>query len=174
MRRPMAARLATRPPAFTARARQGASQQGELLLRGRRRRVGFPREVRGRRARSVCIPRTAVAVLAPAAQGTRVRLDEERGLDHGAWSVLRRMYPRADVPTCQLSLDHRLSPAERYQLAAQLRPLRDRGVLVAGAEVYRREVEYEGQAIVVGGFGPFVREDLRNAGRDGHAPGSGL
>lgn len=39
-----------------------------------------------------------------------------------------------------------------------------RGELVAGAEVYRREVLYEGQAVVVGGFGPFVREDLRNAG----------
>lgn len=66
-------------------------------------------------------------------QGTRVRLDEEWGLDHGTWSVLRRMVPRADVPTCQLSLDHRLPPAERYQLAAQLRPLRDRGVLVIGS-----------------------------------------
>jgi GNAT superfamily N-acetyltransferase len=39
-----------------------------------------------------------------------------------------------------------------------------RGELVAGAAVYRRQVEYEGQSIVVGGFGPFVREDLRNAG----------
>ncbi len=38
------------------------------------------------------------------------------------------------------------------------------GELVAGAEVYRRQVEYEGRAIVVGGFGPFVREDLRNRG----------
>ena len=66
-------------------------------------------------------------------QGTQVRLDEEWGLDHGTWSVLRRMYPWAGVPTCQLSLDRRLSPAERYRLAAQLRPLRDQGVLVIGS-----------------------------------------
>jgi len=66
-------------------------------------------------------------------QGAQVRLDEEWGLDHGTWSVLRRMHPRADIPTCQLSLDYRLSPAERYQLAAQLRPLRDEGVLVVGS-----------------------------------------
>jgi len=39
-----------------------------------------------------------------------------------------------------------------------------RGELVAGAEMYRREVTYEGRVLVVGGFGPFVREDLRNAG----------
>ena len=62
-----------------------------------------------------------------------MRLDGEWGLDHGTWSVLRRMVPRADVPTCQLSLDTRLSPSERYQLAAQLRPLRDEGVLVIGS-----------------------------------------
>jgi 4,5-DOPA dioxygenase extradiol len=66
-------------------------------------------------------------------QGTHVRLDEEWGLDHGTWSVLRRMVPRADIPTCQLSLDVRLSPSERYQLAAQLRPLRDQGVLIIGS-----------------------------------------
>jgi 4,5-DOPA dioxygenase extradiol len=79
------------------------------------------------------LARQTARLTAELIRGTQVRLDEEWGLDHGAWSVLRRMYPRADVPTCQLSLDVRLSPAERYQLAAQLRPLRDQGILIIGS-----------------------------------------
>jgi len=64
---------------------------------------------------------------------TAVRLDEEWGLDHGSWSVLRYMYPRADIPVVQLSLDAALSGPQHYALAQRLAPLRDAGVLVLGS-----------------------------------------
>jgi len=59
-----------------------------------------------------------------------VTLDEARGLDHGCWSVLASMYPAADVPVVQLSLNSRQPAAEHYRLARGLAPLREENVLV--------------------------------------------
>lgn len=64
---------------------------------------------------------------------SEVILDEKWGLDHGAWSVIRHMYPKADVPVIQLSLDYYKTPAEHYELAKQLGKLREKGVLVVGS-----------------------------------------
>jgi len=62
-----------------------------------------------------------------------VELDSEWGLDHGAWSVLCRMYPKADLPVVQLSLDQRKQPAFHYELGRELRGLRKKGVLIIGS-----------------------------------------
>jgi 4,5-DOPA dioxygenase extradiol len=62
-----------------------------------------------------------------------VELDADRGLDHGTWSVLCRMFPDADLPVVQLSLDSRMEPGLHYQLAKELRGLRNRGVLIVGS-----------------------------------------
>lgn len=69
------------------------------------------------------------------ASSTAVRLDDgySWGLDHGAWSVLRRMYPAADIPTVQLSLDRTQHPRFHYELGQELQTLREEGVLIVGS-----------------------------------------
>ena len=62
-----------------------------------------------------------------------VRLDQAWGLDHGTWSVLTRLFPAADVPVVQLSLDVNKNPQQHYDLGRQLHSLRDEGVLILGS-----------------------------------------
>ncbi len=59
--------------------------------------------------------------------------DYERGFDHGCWSVLYKMFPDADIPVVQLSLDRTLTPQEHYDAGKQLSLLREQGVLVIGS-----------------------------------------
>jgi 4,5-DOPA dioxygenase extradiol len=66
-------------------------------------------------------------------QSAPVGLDTTWGLDHGAWSVLRHLYPEADVPVVQLSLDYTKNTAYHYDLAKQLQGLRQKGVLIIGS-----------------------------------------
>lgn len=67
------------------------------------------------------------------AQMPLVELDREWGLDHGSWSILCHMFPNADIPVLQLSLDSNKSPEQHYQLGKALRWLRDEGVLIVGS-----------------------------------------
>ena len=62
-----------------------------------------------------------------------VGLDQDWGLDHGCWSVLVQMYPAADIPVIQLSLDYTKPASEHYALAKELAPLRKKGVLIFGS-----------------------------------------
>jgi 4,5-DOPA dioxygenase extradiol len=66
-------------------------------------------------------------------RSTEVVLDEKWGLDHGAWSVIKHMYPKADVPVIQLSLDYYQTPQYHYDLAKELVSLRRKGVLIVGS-----------------------------------------
>lgn len=71
--------------------------------------------------------------------GTKVSFDSDRGLDHGAWSVLRHLFPAADIPVCQLSLDYEVNDPQpkplqyHYALARELAGLRRQGVLIIGS-----------------------------------------
>lgn len=62
-----------------------------------------------------------------------LKVDHEWGLDHGAWGVLRHMYPDADVPVFQLSLDQERTLEEHVALGKELQKLRERGVLILGS-----------------------------------------
>lgn len=64
---------------------------------------------------------------------TEVGLDEKWGLDHGAWSVIKHLYPNADVPVLQLSIDYTQPAQYHYDLAKQLSSLRNKGVLIVGS-----------------------------------------
>ena len=64
---------------------------------------------------------------------TQVGIDDKWGLDHGAWSVIKHLYPNADIPVIQMSIDYTQTPQYHYELAQQIKSLRDKGVLIIGS-----------------------------------------
>jgi 4,5-DOPA dioxygenase extradiol len=64
---------------------------------------------------------------------TQVGLDEKWGLDHGCWSVVRHLYPDADIPVIQMSMDYNMSTQQHYDIAKELQVLRKKGILILGS-----------------------------------------
>lgn len=67
------------------------------------------------------------------ARKTEISPDYSWGLDHGSWTVMRHLFPDADIPVVQLSLDYGKGPRHHYELAKELAPLRNKGVLIMGS-----------------------------------------
>ena len=66
-------------------------------------------------------------------KSAHVELDHDWGLVHGAWTIIRHMYPKADIPVLQLSMDYTKGPQYHYDLAKELYELRKKGVLIVGS-----------------------------------------
>jgi 4,5-DOPA dioxygenase extradiol len=144
---------------------------------------GFPRELYQVQYRAPGAPELALRVrelLTP----LNVELDQSWGLDHGTWSVLVHVFPEADVPVVQLSIDETQPPAFHFELGKRLAPLRDEGILIMGSgnlvhnlhtyawgrhtpEPYDWAVRFEQtakQLIVAGEFAPLI--EYESLGRD--------
>jgi len=144
---------------------------------------GFPRELYQVQYPAPGAPELALRVrelLAP----VNVELDQSWGLDHGTWSVLVHVYPEADVPVIQLSIDETQAAAFHFQLGKRLAPLRDEEILIIGSgnlvhnlhtyawgrhtpEPYDWAVRFEEtakQLMAEGEFAPLV--DYESLGRD--------
>jgi len=144
---------------------------------------GFPRELYDVQYPAPGAPRLARSVqeaLAP----LPVTLDTSWGLDHGTWSVLRHVYPDADVPAIQLSIDETQPPARHFEIGRRLATLRDEGILILGSgnlvhnlhtyawgrhaqEPYDWAVAFETRArdlMVTGEFQPLI--EYESLGRD--------
>lgn len=93
---------------------------------------GFPQ-----RLFEVEYPAPGSPVLAAEAQKlitkAEVGLDQKWGLDHGCWSVVKHLYPAADIPVVQMSLDYYMTPKAHYALGKELAALRKKGVLIVGS-----------------------------------------
>lgn len=93
---------------------------------------GFPKELFEVQYPAPGSPELAKATKA-LVKKTEIGLDEKWGLDHGAWSVIKHLYPKADIPIIQMSLDYYQSPQYHYELAQELSSLRNKGILIVGS-----------------------------------------
>jgi 4,5-DOPA dioxygenase extradiol len=66
-------------------------------------------------------------------QGIPFEVDTKRGLDHGAWVVLRMLYPNADIPVISMSVNQQLTPQQQYEIGKSLSALREKDILIIGS-----------------------------------------
>ena len=71
--------------------------------------------------------------LAEMVRSTEVEMDHDWGLDHGTWTIIRHMYPDANIPVLQLSIDYTKDGSFHFELASEMQALRKRGVLIVGS-----------------------------------------
>ena len=96
---------------------------------------GFPQELFDQQypAPGDAAAAQAISLLVRQRGALPLGLSDSWGLDHGAWGVLKPMFPAADIPVIQLSMDYSRAPEDHYALAQQLKALRERGVLIVGS-----------------------------------------
>ncbi|NTV24112.1 MAG: 4,5-DOPA dioxygenase extradiol [Nanoarchaeota archaeon] len=93
---------------------------------------GFPKELYDVPYPAIGSPELALKIRS-IVSSVNVGFDHDRGLDHGTWSVLMKMFPKPIVPILQLSLDINMSFEQHLTLGKQLRPLREKGILIIGS-----------------------------------------
>lgn len=93
---------------------------------------GFPKELYEVQYPAPGSPKLAQEIIDAIHQLT-IEPDYDWGLDHGAWTVLKHLYPNADIPVIQLSLNRNLAPLEHYNLAKELSVFREQNVLIIGS-----------------------------------------
>ncbi|MVT10663.1 dioxygenase [Chitinophaga sp. ysch24] len=79
----------------------------------------------------------------------------EWGLDHGAWPMLMHLFPEANIPVFQMSLDYHAAPSYHYELGKQLKSLRDKGVLIIGSGSLIHNLQLAGQKFRTGDMTPY-------------------
>lgn len=93
---------------------------------------GFPQELSDVQYKAPGSPQVARET-AELLHSFNAELDHDWGLDHGTWTVVRHMYPEANIPVLQLSIDYTKPPRYHYELAGELNELRKKGVLIIGS-----------------------------------------
>ena len=93
---------------------------------------GFPKALFDAQYPAPGSPKLAIDIV-DLVKSTNVHLDNEWGLDHGTWSVVKQMYPEANIPVLQFSIDYTKPAQYHFDLAKQLLALRKKGVLIIGS-----------------------------------------
>ena len=127
----------------TARPAVSAAEEPETIYDF----YGFPEELYRLRYPAPGAPQHAARVAGLlAGSGLEPRVDAQRGLDHGAWTPLMLMYPEAEIPVTQLSVQTRSGPGHHVRLGEALRPLREEGVLIlASGSITHNLREFRGR-----------------------------